>query len=175
MHIAQQPNDELGHVADLVKDIHVAMLTSRNREGALVSRPMSPLDMDAEGTVWFFTDLRSSKVGQREAMNLSFTDLDHGTYVSVSGRATVVTDRAQIARLWTPMAKPGFPDGPDSEHLGLLAFVPESADYWDAPNSKMVRAFSALASIMAGKPIGMGEQGSHTGLAVSPSVPGAVV
>lgn len=177
MRIANQPNDDLSHVAHLIKDIPIGMLTSCTDQGALISRPMSPLEMDADGRFLFFTDMRSSKVEQRDTMNLSFSDVEGGSYVSISGRATVVVDRAQIDRLWTPMAKPWFPDGPDSANLGLLIFTPDAADYWDAPNSKMVRAFSALASIVAGKPIGMGEHGALTDLTGShlaqESVPGS--
>lgn len=49
-----------------------------------------------------------------------------------------------------------------------LAFT-DLDDSWDAPNSKMMRAVSDLVSIVAARPIGMGEQGSHEGL------PGGVV
>jgi general stress protein 26 len=97
-------------------------------------------------------------------VNLAFVDPAEGTYVSLSGRGEMVTDRAHIHRLWTAFAKPWFPEGPDSPNLGLIRFVPDAADYWDAPDSKMVRAFGVVASALAGKPIAMGEHGSHTGL-----------
>ena len=56
------------------------------------------------------------------------------------------------------------PDGPDSPNLALLKFIPDTADYWDAPNSKMIRTFGVIASIVAGKPLGLGEHGSVNGL-----------
>jgi hypothetical protein len=92
--------------------------------------------------------------------------------VSLSGRGEIDTDRGRIERLWTAFAKPWFPDGPDSPNLGLLKFVPETADYWDAPDSRMVRAFGVVASMVAGKPIAMGEHGSHTGLSSGASAVG---
>ncbi len=159
-----QSSADLDHVAELIEDIAIAMLTTVEADGALASRPMAALEMDANGAIWFFTDVRSSKVEHLRVANLSFTDMDDGTYVSLSGRGEIDTDRARIKQLWTPMAKPWFPDGPDSPNLALLKFVPDAADYWDAPNSKMVRAFSTLVSVVAGKPIGMGDHGSHTGL-----------
>ncbi|OYU92467.1 MAG: stress protein [Burkholderiales bacterium PBB5] len=169
MKISTQSNASLAHVAELIDDIAVAMLVTIEADGALASRPMAALEMDASGAIWFFTDLRSSKVEHLRVANLSFTDLANGTYVSLSGRAEVDTDRAHITRLWTAFAKPWFPDGPDSPNLALLKFTPNAADYWDAPNSKMVRAFGMVASIVAGKPIAMGEHGSHTDL--SPQAP----
>jgi general stress protein 26 len=164
MKITEHTHDDLAHLATLIKDIPVAMLTNVEEDGALASRPMSPLEMDADGAIWFFTDLRSAKVEHLRVVNLSFSDSGHGTYVSLSGRGEIDTDRGRIERLWTPMAKPWFPDGPQSRDLALLKFVPDAADFWDAPNSSMVRLFSMVASVVAGKPVAMGSHGSHTGL-----------
>jgi general stress protein 26 len=163
-----QLNASLAHIAGLIDGLKIAMLTTVAADGALESRPMAVLEMDASGAFWFFTDLRSSKVERLAAVNLSFTDPSNGTYVSLSGSAEVSTDRGRVARLWTPFAKPWFPDGPDSPDLALLKVMPDAADYWDAPNNSMVRAFGVMASIVAGKPVGMGEQGSHTGLSDNP-------
>lgn len=169
MKTATQINAPLAHIAELIEDIPIAMLTNVDADGALSSRPMAALEMDASGALWFFTDQRSSKVDRLQAFNLSFTDMAKGTYVSLSGRGELDTDRSRIDRLWTAFAKPWFPDGPESPNLALLKFVPDAADYWDAPNSKMVRTFGVLASIAAGKPIGMGDHGSHAGLSSTAS------
>lgn len=168
-----QASADLSHIAQMIEGIHIAMLTTVESDGALASRPMAPLEMDATGALWFFTDLRSSKVERLQVANLAFTDTAGGTYVSLSGRGEIDTDRGRIERLWTPMAKPWFPDGPSSPSLVLLKFVPNVADYWDASNSRMVRAFSMMASAITGKPVGMGEHGTLSGLssgAASPAV-----
>lgn len=164
MKTSTQASAELTHVAALIEGIPIAMLTTIEADGALVSRPMAALEMDGQGALWFFTDLRSSKVDQLRAVNLGFTSPAHATYVSLSGRGEIDTDRARIHRLWTTVAKPWFPDGPDSPNLALLKVVPDAVDYWDGPNSKMVRALGMLASIVAGKPVALGEHGSLTGL-----------
>ena len=167
-----QPNADLAHIAKLIEDIPIAMLANVEADGALACRPMAVLEMDASGALWFFTDLRSSKVEHLRVANLSFTDQAQGIYVSISGRGEIDTNRAHIGRLWTASVKPWFPDGPDSANLALLRFVPDAADYWDAPSSKMVRAFAVIASAVAGKPVAMGEHGSHTGLSSPESVSG---
>jgi general stress protein 26 len=69
-----------------------------------------------------------------------------------------------IEDLWTPFARSWFPDGADSSNLALLKFVPHSAEFWDAPNSKMVRMLAMAASIVAAKPIGMGNHGNLNAL-----------
>ena len=168
-----QTNPDLAHVAALIEDIPIAMLTTIEADGALASRPMAALEMDAQGALWFFTDLRSSKVEHLRVASLGFTDSAHATYVSLSGRGEIDTDRERIKRLWTNFAKPWFPDGPDSTDLALLKFIPDAVDYWDGPNSRMVRAFGMLASVVAGKPVAMGEHGSHTGLSAPASIAAA--
>ena len=115
------------------------MLSTLDSNGAVISRPMLPLWLDSDFALWFFTNLRSEKVKQRDAINLSFIDSTRATYVSLSGYGEIHTERAFINRLWTPFAKPWFPDGPESNHLALLKFVPEVADYWDSSHSKMLR------------------------------------
>jgi hypothetical protein len=51
----------------------------------------------------------------------------------------------------------------------LNQIVPDMAEYWDAPNSKMVRSFAMAASVLAGKPIGLGEHDTLTQLSAPSS------
>jgi general stress protein 26 len=159
-----QSSAELTQLRKLIENMSVAMLTTLDGEGALVSRPMAPLEMDAMGALWFFTDTRSNKIEHLRVVNLSFTDADRATYVSLSGRGELHADPVRIERLWTAFARPWFPDGPGSSHLALLKIRPDSAEYWDAPHSKMVRVFAMAASVAAAKPIGMGDHDTLTGL-----------
>ena len=167
MQIKTQDNAELAQLAELLEPMKVAMLGNVDERGALVTRPMAPLAMDADGSIWFFTDRRSSKAEHLGMLNLAFVDADRATYVSVSGRGELVDDRARIEQLWTPFAKPWFPDGPQSPNLVLLKVRPDTAEYWDAPNSRMVRLAAMAASVVAGKPIGMGEHDTLTSLSVN--------
>ena len=164
MKIETQTSAGLIELFKLIEPIPVAMLSNIDANGALVSRPMAVLEVDAAGAVWFFVDLRSSRVEFLRVVNLSFVDGARGTYVSLSGRGEIRSDRAHIEKLWTPLAKPWFPDGPESTNLALLKFAPHTAEYWDAPNSKMVRMFAMAASVVAGRPIGMGSHNTLTDL-----------
>jgi general stress protein 26 len=169
MNILPQNTTELDHLAHLIEGIPIGMLTTIEADGSLSARPMAALEMDGQGALWFFTDLRSPKVANLKVAHLSFTDSARSTYVSISGRGEMHSDRAQIQRLWTAFAKPWFPDGPDSPDLALLKFVPDTVDYWDGPRSRMVRTVGMIVSAIAGKPMGLGEHGTHTGL--SPVLP----
>lgn len=164
MKIELQASDELTRLSNLIEGMPVAMMTTVDEHAALVSRPMSPLEMDRQGALWFFTDLRSEKIERLREVNLSFSDADKSTYVSISGHGEVHTEQAHIDALWTAFARPWFPDGKDSGNIALLKFVPNAAEYWDAPHSKMVRMFAMAASIVASKPIGMGDHDTLTDL-----------
>ena len=167
MKIELQNNLELTKLGELIADFSVAMLTL-DVGNALVSHPMTPLEMDKDGAIWFFTDLRTGKVGHLGVANLSFCDQARGQYISISGAGEINKDLEHIKQLWTPFAKPWFPDGPESSNLVLLKFVPYLAEYWDAPHSKMKRMFAMAASVVARKPVGLGEHGTFTNISKSP-------
>jgi general stress protein 26 len=164
MNIHPQTNPERSQLATLIEDMSMSMLTAHDEHGHLTSRPMAPLEMDSHGALWFFTDKHSAKAKHLHVINLAFSDEDNSTYVSICGRGDLVDDRAMIERMWTEFARPWFPDGADSPNLVLLKITPNTAEYWDAPNSKMVRMFAMAASIVTGKPVGLGDNDTLTGL-----------
>jgi general stress protein 26 len=170
MKTGTQPTPELARLCKMIEHLPVAMMTI-NADGALLSRPMAPLEMDAQGALWFFTDLRSATLEHLRAINLSFTDPAQATFVSLSGRGELSTDRSHIERLWAPFARPWFPHGSNATNLALLRFVPVTAEYWDGAHSKMVRMFALAASVVAGRRIGMGEHGIVSGLSPAPPPP----
>lgn len=165
MNIKPQKTVELTKLGELIGDMSVAMLTTfDDQEGALMSRPMSPQEMCEQGAIWFLTDPNSNKVKHLQVMNLGFSNESDSTFVSISGHGEIIHDRARIESLWTVFAKPWFPDGVESSNLALLKFVPHLAEFWDAPNSKMVRMLAMAASIITAKPIGMGDHGNLNAL-----------
>ena len=157
MKIQTQNTPQQIELGKLIEDMSVAMFTTFDDAGLLGSRPMAPLEMDSDGALWFFTARDSDKTEHLDKANLTFSNPSNGTYVSLSGRGEIHQNREDIHRLWTVFAKPWFPDGPDSPNLALLKFIPAAAEYWDAPHSKTVRLFSMAASIVAGKPVNLGD------------------
>lgn len=157
MKIQTQTNTHFIKLGELIEDINVAMLTTSSAAGDLESRPMAPQEMDSEGAIWFLTTNHSEKTKYLQHVNVSLIHANRGTYVSLAGHAEISTDREHIHRLWSAFAKPWFPDGPDSPHVVLFKFIPTKAEYWDAPHSRTVRLFALAASVIAGKPVGMGD------------------
>ena len=147
-----QSNSDLGQLARLIEGIDVAMLTRTAADGTLLSRPMAPLEMDADGALWFFTDARTESTLPQAAVNLAFCNDARAIYVSVAGRASLVHDREHIHALWTPLGRPWFPEGPHAEPLALLKVEPDVVDYWDAPHSKLLRLMAVAAAAVADLP-----------------------
>ncbi len=138
MDVQKQSNAELQKLAELIAEIRFAMLTTAEPDGTLRSRPLSTLQMDAQGQLWFFTGQSSPKAGELEQhhqVNLSYARPDKQDYVSVSGTAELIHDRDKMRELWTPWIKPWFPDGLDDPDLVLLKVTVEQAEYWDAPGN----------------------------------------
>jgi general stress protein 26 len=168
MKIAAQRSEELTRMARLIDGMSVAMLTHVSHDGSLLSRPMAPLAMDSDGAIWFFVDRTAQHADPLRSVNLSFSDASRSIYVSISGHAEVIGNRERIAEMWTPLAKPWFPGGAESKNLALLKLVAHRIEYWDAPHSRVVRLLALAASMVAGKPLGLGEHHSMVRLSNEP-------
>lgn len=146
-------------VWQMIKDIHIAMMTTID-DGTLRSRPMVSKPDRFDGTLWFFTWASSHKIDEVERnqqVNLSYALPDKQQYVSVSGTATLVRDKAKAKELWNPFVAAWFPKGLDDPDLALLRVDVEYAEYWDAPSSRMVRLYEYAKANAAGRTPDMGE------------------
>jgi general stress protein 26 len=146
--------DATQKLAELIKDIRVAMLTTAAEDGALHSRPMATLEREFDGTLWFFTDAESGKVYEVRAdqhVNLAYSSPRSNSFVSVAGRALVTRDQAKIKELWSPAMKAWFPEGEDDPNIALLCVQVESAQYWDTPDSKAVHLIGFVKATVQGQ------------------------
>lgn len=161
METKEQQNPQLNKVKELVGSIRIAMLSTVDEQGHLVSRPMACMQLDEQGQFWFFTKKSSPKVEQIEQhekqVNLSFADAGDSSFVSVSGVAEELDDQAKINELWSEQAKPWFPDGKEDPQLTLLKVTPQLAEYWDSNSSRMVRYFEMARAIVTGDTYKEGE------------------
>ena len=101
MDVQEQQHVDLQQVAELVEEIKFAMMTTEEADGSLRSRPMSTMQMDASGCLWFFTAMSSPKVDETEMhhqVNLSYARPDKQDYLSISGTCEVVRDKKRCAR-----------------------------------------------------------------------------
>lgn len=143
--------DARARLKELVEDIDIAMLTTHDTAGNLVSRPMSTRTMDADGSIWFFTHEDTKKVEEAEAdrdVGLSYVDAKGHRYVTVSGRARTVEDRARMAELYGPALDIWFEDGLDTPGITLLKVTPVEAEFWEPAAGKLVVAAGMLKALV---------------------------
>lgn len=154
METQQQENAGLAKITEMARSIRIAMMTTIDEQGNLVSRPMACVQMDANGTFWFFTKKSSPKVEQVEQhdnkVNLSFANASNSDYVSISGTAQELDDHAKIDELWSDTTKAWFPKGKDDPELTLLKVHTEMAEYWDSTDSRIVRLFEMARAAVTG-------------------------
>ena len=152
--------EQIRKLDEMIKEIDFAMLTTVAEDGSLHSRPMSTQRAEFDGNLWFFTRASAPKVGEIERehqVNVSYAKPESQRYVSVSGRATVVRDRAKIEELWSPELKAWFPGGAEDPDLALLKVAVERAEYWDSPSSAVAHAISFATALVTGRPADPGE------------------
>lgn len=147
------PNDKF---RDLLDEFRVAMLVTRTPDGSLRSRPMALAQADADGTLWFATDRHSGKVDEVESDRHVAVTMQSGTkFVSLSGTATTVDDRAKLAQLWKPEWQVWFPGGKDDPNVVLFKVHGTAGEYWDNSGTSGLKYL-----IEAGKALLSGERPS---------------
>lgn len=150
---------EFEKLGELIKDIRVALVTTVEADGTLHTRPLASLAYENDGQLWFYTAIDSPKVDEvmhDVRASVAFADADKDAYVAASGTADIVNDRGRIHELWTPFAKPWFPDGPDDPKLALLRVHVERAEYWTSPG-KAAYLFGVAKAAVTGKRMPMGD------------------
>lgn len=153
-------NEDLRKLTELIKDVKTAMLTTVMPDGSLRSRPMVVQEPEPDGNLWFFTGKSTSKVreiGHDQHVNVSFADPDENKYVSISGRASVVDDRAREEQLWNPACRAWFPNGLDDPDLTLIRVEIDGAEYWDSSSSTMVHLAGLARALATGQRYEPGE------------------
>ena len=138
-------NSEIKKLGELMKGIKFAMLTTMEEDGSLHSRPMAAQEVEFDGDLWFFTHVSSAKVWesqQHRQVSVTFSDPDKNKFVTASGVAQLVRDRAKMEELWKPVLKIFFSGGLEDPDLGLIKVSVEKAEYWDSAPTSVGRAFN---------------------------------
>ena len=147
----------------LVEDIKTCMFITNTVSNDEHTRPMATIEVEDDGTLWFYTDVRSVKVEEvndEHRVHLVYAHPGKSAYLDVWGHATLITDRQQIVDKWSPVVKAFFPDGVTDPNLALLKVQPRETYYWEAESGKMVQFFKMAASIVTGKRLAEGAKGS---------------
>jgi general stress protein 26 len=116
--LAQQPqrfsNDQLIAAArEIMTTARYCALITVNSKGRVHARTMDPFPPDENLVVWFGTNPKSRKVFEirrHHGVTLYYFDRESPAYVTISGVARLVNDRAEKARRWKDEWKAFYPD-----------------------------------------------------------------
>ncbi len=151
---ANEQQQRITQLHELIKDIEIAMLTTAERDGTLRSRPMVSQRTEFDGTLWFFTQENTPKVTdirQDHHVNISYAAPNKRRYVSISGMAQIVHDRQKMKQLWHPSYKQWFPNGLDDPSLALLKVNVTQAEYWDEAANAVGQQIDFVKSVARGE------------------------
>src|SRR5947208_756945 len=109
------PKTESETVCDMLRSFDTAMLVTFAQSTSLRARPMAIARVENNGDLWFFSGRSTHKVGEVEDNYhvVVVCQKDHAQYLSVTGTAELVRDRAQARALWKESYKVWFPAGVD--------------------------------------------------------------
>jgi general stress protein 26 len=151
----------------LIDDIETAMFTTRRGDGRLVSRPMATQKKAAGADLWFVTDRSSEKLDEIRndpQVNLAYNNSRTREWVSVSGIARIVDERAKIHELYQPDWRAWFGDDgsdkagtPDDPRMVLIGVDIEMAMFLEINKPQPVVLFEVVKGMITGKPPDVGE------------------
>lgn len=122
-------NPNVQKLGDLLRALDRIMLTTSDRKGLLVSRPMSLRVDQFDGLLHFLAPMDSriiANIRPNPKVNISYTGAM--TSLSVAGKATFSADRDRVAQRWHRDLDAWLPGGPDS--AALIEITVEEARFW---------------------------------------------
>ncbi len=137
----------------MIKRHRFAMMATLHPGKTLRSRPMTTIQKEFDGSLWFFAK-SDSAVAEAIVLNqqvcLSYGDAEAMDFVCVAGPAQLVVDAEMKKRLWSPPVQAWFPEGAESPGVVLIRVKPDHAEYWDSNSNQLVVLFSLARAIVTG-------------------------
>ncbi len=130
------------------------MLVTHAGDEHLRARPMAIAQVEEDCRIWFITGAETGKVHEIESDTRVHIvcQNDRSAYLSLSGRADLVRDRAKVAELWQEPFRVWFPKGKDDPNIELIAVRPDEGEFWDNEGfNKIQYLFETAKAYATGK------------------------
>ncbi len=154
---------ELEQFHDILNDFSTAMLTTRDDDGLLVSRPMQVAKVAEDSEIYFVTSLTSGKIDQiKRHPKVCVSMQGSSKYLSLSGVCEILNDRSQLAELWNPAWDLWFPEGISDSSVVLLNVLPKQGEFWDVSGTNRLKfIFEAGRALIQGEGINAEKAGEN--------------
>ncbi len=145
----------LADLAEKMKDIDFAILSTKTRSGAIAARPMSNnRQVDFDGDSYFFTCDETGTVADIEGdaqVGLGYQSKSgmlgmRPFFLTIEGRAELIRDKSRFAEHWTKDLDRWFKDGVDTPGLTLVKVAAERLHYWDGYDEGELRLSERTAA-----------------------------
>ncbi|MES2523455.1 MAG: pyridoxamine 5'-phosphate oxidase family protein [Gemmatimonadota bacterium] len=137
-------------------------------DAEVASRPMEVARLDDNCDLWFLTDADSAKVFEiRKDPQVHVVAQDaESRFVSLTGTARVLQDKAVIKELFTEDYKVWFPEGPETPGIRAIHVSAEEGEFWDSKGKNKVKYLlqAAKAYATGERPKTDGDQFGHVEL-----------
>lgn len=118
------------------------------------ARPMTVLEVDNQGHLWFLSADDSHKnleLKADHAVTLFFQGSKHADFLQLNGKATLSRDQSKIDELWEPVFKTWFTGGKDDPRITVIEVIPTDGYYWDNRHGNAIAGVKMLIGAMLGK------------------------
>ncbi len=150
-----------------IRDMKVAMMTTRRRDGHLVSRAMATQKPAPGADLWFVTSEATHKLDDLAAdphVNLAFYKDSSREWISISGLAKISRDRELIRTLYEKDWRIWFGDEgdprhgtPDDPRMVLVGVDIHTAVFLEQDKPRPVVLFELVKGLVTGEPVELGE------------------
>lgn len=141
-------------MAELVRQAQTCFFCTSGADGQVDARPMSVLQVDDGGNLWFLSandSLKNRELTDNPNVRLFFQGSPHAEFMHLEGMATVSRDRAKIRDLWKFVLKTWFTEGEDDPRITVIKVAPTFGYYWDNRHGNAVAGIKMLIGATIGK------------------------
>ncbi len=154
--------EALSKIREMVEEAKTCFFCTNISTGVPMSvRPMTVLEVDDEGYLWFMTSRSTNKDDEIEKdpfVHILMQSGKRSGFMNLYGLTEETQNQNKINELWNPALQIWF-KGKQDPNIVLLRVEILSGHYWDNKSIAPVAAFKMLKSLITRKPDHDGIQG----------------
>lgn len=147
--------EALEKIKEFIDGVETCFFCSDIKTGVpLSARPMTVLEVDDRGDLWFISRRDSTKdeeVKEDPFIHLLFQKNQRNGFLNIYGLSEVQDGREKIKKLWSPATMNAWFDGPDDPEISLIKVSPLQGHYWDDAYGGLISMVKIAAANLLGK------------------------
>jgi len=154
--------DAIKKMKELAESIDFTMMATNLSEHPIHAIPMSTKKVDGDGAIWFLSGRDSehnANIKKTDQVQLFYSKPSNMEFMTVSGTATITTDRTILENLYSKSDDMWF-DGLDDPNLTAIKVEPTNGQYWDSKHSNLISFFKMGVAAISGEQPDISEHGN---------------